>query len=77
MIATDINPKAINYAHFNAILNGVEEKMDFRVGDLFAPVKGMKFDLIIWNGTNSGNPKNAREVSSIFIWGNGWNRVYP
>src|SRR3989338_9266222 len=40
VIATDINPRAINYAKFNAILNGVESKIEFRIGDLFNPVKG-------------------------------------
>lgn len=68
VIATDINPKAINYAHFNAILNGVEEKMDFRVGDLFAPVKGMKFDLIIWNGPTVATPKTP-EKYPVYSYG--------
>jgi methylase of polypeptide subunit release factors len=31
-------------SRFNAILNDVERKMEFKVGDLFDPVKGMKFD---------------------------------
>lgn len=57
VIATDINPRAINYARFNAILNSVEEKIEFLVGDMFAPVMGRKFDLIIWNGPTVAVPK--------------------
>lgn len=68
VVVTDINPRAINYAHFNAILNNVEEKMDFRVGDLFVPVKGMKFDLIIWNGPTVATPKTP-EKYPIYSYG--------
>ena len=61
VIVTDINPKAINYAKFNAILNGVDKKMDFRVGDLFSAVKGTKFDLIIWNGPTVAVPETPKK----------------
>lgn len=56
VIATDINPKAINYAMFNAILNDKENKIEFRLGDLFKPVIGQKFDLVIWNGPTVAAP---------------------
>ncbi|GEM_PF-4395880 len=56
---TDINRKALLYAKFNAILNGVEDKMEFRSGDLFKPVKELKFDLIIWNGPTLSLPGHS------------------
>lgn len=56
VIGTDINPKAINYAQFNAILNNLEDKVEFRLGNLFEPVEGKKFDLIIWNGPTIATP---------------------
>lgn len=56
VIGTDINPKAINYAQFNAILNNLEDKVEFRLGNLFEPVEGEKFDLIIWNGPTIATP---------------------
>lgn len=56
VIGTDINPKAINYAQFNAILNNLDDKIEFRLGDLFEPVSGEKFDLIIWNGPTIATP---------------------
>jgi release factor glutamine methyltransferase len=53
---TDINPKAIEYAKFNAVLNNLEEKIEFRLGDLFSPVKNLKFDYIVWNGPTVAAP---------------------
>lgn len=49
VVAVDISPRAIEFAKVNAALNGVMEKIDFRVGNLFEPVKGEVFDLIIVN----------------------------
>ncbi|MFC1731741.1 HemK2/MTQ2 family protein methyltransferase [candidate division KSB1 bacterium] len=54
--ATDMSPKAVNYAKFNTILNNVENKVEVRRGDLFEPVKNLKFDLIIWNGPTVSLP---------------------
>lgn len=68
VIATDINPKALNYAKFNAILNGLEKKIEFRLGDLFEPVKGEKFDLIIWNGPTIATP-NLPTKYPIYCFG--------
>ncbi|MHA1238213.1 MAG: HemK2/MTQ2 family protein methyltransferase [Candidatus Odinarchaeia archaeon] len=49
VIATDINPTAVKCAKLNVKLNKLEEKIEVREGDLFDPVKGKKFDLIIFN----------------------------
>lgn len=46
MIGTDINPRAIALSRINAALNGIGN-VEFREGDLFAPVAGETFDLII------------------------------
>ena len=46
VVATDIYAPAVENAKANAQLHGVEEKIDFRVGDLFGPIKdGEKFDV--------------------------------
>lgn len=68
VIGTDINPKAINYAQFNAILNGLEDKVEFRLGNLFEPVKNEKFDLIIWNGPTIATP-NLPDKYPIYCFG--------
>lgn len=48
VVATDINPRALNFAAFNAALNGVRN-VEFREGSLFEPVKGETFDLVVCN----------------------------
>jgi len=48
VIATDVNARAIEFAKFNARLNGISN-IEFLAGDLFEPAKGSKFDLILSN----------------------------
>jgi methylase of polypeptide subunit release factors len=45
VVATDISARALALAQFNAWMNGIEN-IDFRQGDLMAPVVGV-FDLIV------------------------------
>jgi release factor glutamine methyltransferase len=50
VVAVDINPYAIKCAINNAEMNGVKETVDFRLGDLFQPIKlNEKFSLILFN----------------------------
>lgn len=50
VVATDIYPNAILNARTNAKLHDVEDRIDFRVGDLFKPIKETeKFDVIFIN----------------------------
>lgn len=69
VVATDINPKAINYAKFNAILNRLDHKIDFRLGNMFDPVKNLKFDLIIWNGPTISVPNNPDKYPTYCFGG--------
>lgn len=46
VVGTDLNPRAIAMAKLNAAMNGVED-VSFRYGDLFSPVSGERFDLIV------------------------------
>jgi methylase of polypeptide subunit release factors len=48
VIATDINPRALAYAAFNAALNGVEN-LECREGNLLEPVAGERFDVLVSN----------------------------
>ena len=48
VIATDRNPRAVQFAVFNARLNGITH-LEARQGDLFKPVEGEAFDLIVTN----------------------------
>jgi len=50
VIATDVNPRAVECARLNAKINGVSPKIDVRLGDLFQPIlKTEKFDVIVFN----------------------------
>ena len=76
LVAVDINPRAAAVARFNARLNGVEN-LDVRVGDLYAPVRGERFDVIIANppfvtspyanapSYHSGGPRGDRVLRRI------------
>jgi SAM-dependent methyltransferase len=47
-IGTDLNPRAVAFARFNAALNEIAH-VAFREGDLYAPVAGERFDRILVN----------------------------
>ncbi|RGE18087.1 methyltransferase [Leucobacter sp. wl10] len=49
VIATDVSERALVFARANARLNGVGSRIEFRRGDLFEPVAGESFDLILSN----------------------------
>jgi release factor glutamine methyltransferase len=47
VVAVDINPAAVRCTRINALLNNLE--IDIRQGDLFEPVQGERFDVILFN----------------------------
>jgi release factor glutamine methyltransferase len=49
VVAVDINPVAVRCARINAWLNCVEDKVEVRQGDLFAPVREERFDAVLFN----------------------------
>jgi release factor glutamine methyltransferase len=58
VVAVDINPAAVRCTRINALLNDVE--VDARQGDLFAPVQGERFDVVLFNPPYyRGIPRNA------------------
>ena len=48
VVATDVNERALAFARFNAALNGVDV-IEFRHGNLFEPVEGERFGLVVAN----------------------------
>lgn len=48
VVAVDLNPRAIEMVRFNAALNGIKN-VEARVGNLFEPVAGEKFDQVLSN----------------------------
>jgi release factor glutamine methyltransferase len=62
VVAVDINAAAVRCAGINALLNDVEDKIDLRHGDLFAPVLDERFDLILFNPPFvQGPPRDDRD----------------
>jgi release factor glutamine methyltransferase len=49
VVAVDINPEAVRCTRLNAHLNRVEDRIEVLRGDLFEPVDGQQFDLILFN----------------------------
>jgi HemK-related putative methylase len=49
VVAVDINPEAVRCARINALLNQQDEQIEVRHGDLFEPVRGQQFDLVLFN----------------------------
>ena len=49
IMALDINPVAVKNTRQNYVNNGLSERLDAVVGDLFSPLKRQAFDLIFMN----------------------------
>jgi release factor glutamine methyltransferase len=49
VVAVDVNPQAVRCARVNALLHHLEARIEVRQGDLFAPVAGERFDLVLFN----------------------------
>jgi release factor glutamine methyltransferase len=62
VVAVDINLAAVRCTSMNSMLNQLEHTIDVRHGDLFAPVAGERFDLILFNPPFlRGMPRDDRE----------------
>jgi methylase of polypeptide subunit release factors len=61
--AVDLMPEACELARRNVHLNGVKDKVTVLQGDLFEPVSGQKFDLIVDDVSGV-----AEEVARISSW---------
>jgi len=81
VIAVDLNQRAATLAMLNARLNGIEN-VDVRLGTLYAPVRGLQFDLVLANppfvaspytrapSYHAGGPTGDRVLRRIIA---GWN----
>ena len=64
VVGTDINPAAVRCAKINALINGVDARIEFLQGDLFAPVQHRRFDVILFNPPFLiGTPTNDRDAA--------------
>jgi SAM-dependent methyltransferase len=73
VIATDINPRALAFTTFNALLNGAPN-VECRQGDQFAAVDGLAFDLIVSNPPFVISPDRAFVYRDSGVAGDGVSR---
>ncbi|HEY6461953.1 MAG TPA: methyltransferase, partial [Polyangiaceae bacterium] len=66
VVASDISPRALAFARFNLALNGVTN-VELREGDLYATVRGERFDRIASHPPFVARPQGA--AASTFVHG--------
>jgi release factor glutamine methyltransferase len=71
VVATDVVPAAVRCAHENAILNGVAERVDVRLGDCYEPVGGQAFDLICTSPPQMPTPPGREREDPLAAADNG------
>lgn len=72
VVAVDINPHAIRCTQMNAERNGVADKMDTRLGNLFEPVMDdEKFNMIIFNSPYLPSKKSEQKAWIDRAWAGG------
>jgi methylase of polypeptide subunit release factors len=74
VVATDINPRALGYTHFNAALNRLAMPTT-RQGDLFQPVAEEAFDLIVANPPYVLSPDSSLHFRDSGMVGDGLSRT--
>ena len=74
VIATDVNPRALDFARLNAALNGVEN-LELREGSYFEPVEGERFDLLTCYPPYVISPENRYAFRDSGLQGDTVSRV--
>jgi HemK-related putative methylase len=64
VVAVDVSPAAVRCTRLNALLNHLDDRIDIRCGDLFGPLGGDRFDLVLFNPPfYLGVPKDYRDAA--------------
>lgn len=71
VVATDVVEAAVRCARENAVLNGVADRMDVRLGDGFEPVRGLSFDLICTSPPQMPTPPERERSDAAAAADNG------
>ncbi len=71
VVATDIVPAAVECARQNALLNGVADRVDTRLGDCYEPVPGLTFDLICASPPQMPTPPGRERGDAVAAADNG------
>ncbi len=76
VVATDVVAEAVECAMENALINGVTDRVDVRLGDCYGPVAGLTFDVICTNppqmptppGRDRDDPGAAADNGGVDGW---------
>lgn len=68
VVATDTSADAIDVARLNAEAASLAVPVDFRVGDLFAPVAGERFDVVVSNPPYVGEDEASELEPEVRDW---------
>lgn len=71
VIATDVVEAAVRCARENAVLNGVADRIDVRLGDGYEPVAGLSFDLICTSPPQMPTPPERERTDAAAAADNG------
>ena len=72
VVAIDVSPHAVSCAQTNAKLNGVADKLDIRLGNLFEPVEGNeKFNVIVFNAPYLPSERSEQKTWIERSWAGG------
>ncbi len=71
VVATDVVEAAVQCARANAVLNGVADRVDVRLGDGFEPVRGLTFDLICTSPPQMPTPPERERADAAAAADNG------
>ena len=74
VVATDVNPRALAYAAFNARLNGITN-VEFCLGSYFEPVAGERFELVVSNPPFAISPEQRYMFSDSGMRGDAVSRA--
>ncbi|MGJ6979809.1 DUF7059 domain-containing protein [Aestuariimicrobium soli] len=62
VVATDLNPRALQHARLTLQLAGLGERVQLREGSLYEPVSGDRFDLIVTNPPYVMSPPSGERL---------------
>lgn len=71
VIATDLLPEAVACVKANALLNGVADRLDARLGDCYDPVRRLEFDLICSSPPQMPTPPDRERDDAMAAADNG------
>lgn len=66
VVATDVSPRAVAFARLNARAAGLDAVVDVREGNLFEPVEGERFDLVVAQPPFVARPPGAADAPFLY-----------